>query len=65
MTEKPSARMLAELRRAQWRCAMRGDARMLIVLGREFLGQAGDAPPPPTPEEIAAELRKLHDAASR
>lgn len=64
MTDKPSARMLAELRRAQWRAAMRGNVQMLILLGREHLGQ-GRETPPATAEEIAAAMLALRDAASR
>jgi len=65
MTDKPSARMLVELRRAQWRAALRGNAQLLILLGREHLGQSDSGPPPATAEEIAAELLALRDAASR
>lgn len=65
MTDKPSVRMLAELRRAQWRAAMRGNVQMLILLGKQHLGQTDSAPTPATAEEIAAAMMALHEAASR
>lgn len=65
MTEfKPTPAMLVELRKAQWRAALKGNVAMLILLGREYLGQT-DEGPRATPEQIAAELQKLHEAASR
>jgi hypothetical protein len=36
---KPTPEMLAELRKAQWRAALKGSVPMLILLGREYLGQ--------------------------
>lgn len=64
MTDKPTPRMLAELRKAQWRAALRGSIPLLILLGREHLGQ-GDEICTPTPAEIAAALLELREAASR
>ena len=60
---KPTPAMLAELRKAQWRAALKGSVPMQILLGRLYLGQTGDTPPA-TAEEIAAALMALHDAAS-
>ncbi len=41
---KPTPAMLAELRKAQWRAALKGSVPMLILLGREYLGQTGEPP---------------------
>ena len=55
------------LRRLQWKLARSGNPTMLIWLGKQWLGQTDKAETDTkaaTAEEIAAELRKLHEAAS-
>jgi len=56
------------LRRLQWKLARAGNPTMLIWLGKQWLGQTdkmeSDAKTA-TAEEIANELKKLHEAASR
>lgn len=61
---KPTPAMLIELRKAQWRSAIKGSVPMQILLGRLYLGQTGETPPA-TAEEIAAAMMALHEAASR
>jgi hypothetical protein len=56
--------MCVELRRAQWRSAIKGSVPMQILLGRLYLGQTGEAPTL-TAEEIAAAMMELREAASR
>lgn len=56
------------LRRLQWKLARAGNPTMLIWLGKQWLGQTDKAETDTkaaTAEEIATELRKLHEAASR
>jgi hypothetical protein len=61
---KPTPAMLVALRQAQWRSAIKGSVPMQILLGRLYLGQTGETPPA-SPEEIAAAMMALHEAASR
>jgi hypothetical protein len=56
------------LRRLQWKLARAGNATMLIWLGKQWLGQTDKVESDTktaTAEEIANELKKLHEAASQ
>jgi len=57
-TFKPTPAMLVELRKAQWRAALKGSSTLLVLLGREYLGQTGEAPAA-TPAELVASMHEL------
>lgn len=58
----------SSLRRLQWASARKGTTAMLIWLGKQYLGQTDKIETETktaTAEEIARELRKLHEDASQ